>query len=281
MKYGITAATGHFGQVAVKELVGLVGADNVVAIVRNLEKAKQLLSDDIEIRQGDYDDKNSLVSAFEGLDKVLFISSQPGGKIIRLEQHTNVVDALKETKVDFVAYTSFPHADQAKSALASDHTATEKLIVESGIKHSFLRNNWYLENEAGFLNGEDIVYAAGDGKVGWALEREYAEGAVKVLVSDETKDVYEFAGASRSYADLAKAVGEVYGKEIAVTNVASDDYKAGLEKAGLDENPIGFILMIQDLIKQGELTEETSDLVDVLGHELKALPEAIKEVIGR
>ena len=41
MKYGITAATGHFCQVAVKELVGLVGADNVVAIVRNLEKAKQ------------------------------------------------------------------------------------------------------------------------------------------------------------------------------------------------------------------------------------------------
>ena len=34
----ITAATGHFGQVAVKELVGLVGADNVVAIARNLEK---------------------------------------------------------------------------------------------------------------------------------------------------------------------------------------------------------------------------------------------------
>ena len=71
MKYGITAATGHFGQVAVKKLVGLVGADNVVAIARNLEKAKQLLPDDIEIRQGDYDDKNSLVSAFEGLDKVL------------------------------------------------------------------------------------------------------------------------------------------------------------------------------------------------------------------
>ena len=70
-------------------------------------------------------------------------------------------------------------------------------------------------------------------------------------------------------------------RKIAVTNVASEDYKAGLEKAGLDENTIGFILMIQDLIKQGELTEETSDLVDVLGHELKALPEAIKEVIGR
>ena len=85
------------------------------------------------------------------------------------------------------------------------------------------------------------------------------------MLADETKDVYEFAGASRNYADLAKAVGKVYGKEIAVTNVASEDYKAGLEKAGLDENTIGFILMIQDLIKQGELTEETSDFGRCIG----------------
>lgn len=87
MKYGITATTGHFGQVAVKELVGLVGADNVVAIVRNLEKAKQLLSDDIEIRQGDYDDKNSLVSAFEGLDKVLLFHLN---QVVKLHVWNNI-----------------------------------------------------------------------------------------------------------------------------------------------------------------------------------------------
>lgn len=31
MKYGITAATGHFGQVAVKELVGLVGGQTMLS----------------------------------------------------------------------------------------------------------------------------------------------------------------------------------------------------------------------------------------------------------
>lgn len=34
MKYGITAATGHFGQAAVAALNELVGADQVVVIAR-------------------------------------------------------------------------------------------------------------------------------------------------------------------------------------------------------------------------------------------------------
>lgn len=38
MKYAISAATGNFGQTAVKNLVDAVGAENVVAIVRNEEK---------------------------------------------------------------------------------------------------------------------------------------------------------------------------------------------------------------------------------------------------
>ncbi len=50
MKYAISAATGSFGQTAVKNLVDAVGAENVVAIVRNEEKGKQLLPARIEIR---------------------------------------------------------------------------------------------------------------------------------------------------------------------------------------------------------------------------------------
>lgn len=50
MKYAISAATGSFGQTAVKNLVDAVGAENVVAIVRNEEKGKRLLPARIEIR---------------------------------------------------------------------------------------------------------------------------------------------------------------------------------------------------------------------------------------
>jgi len=208
--YAITGVTGHFGQNALKELAKLVPATDIVALARNTKKAQQIVPDGVEVRSGDYTDVIQLSKSLQGVDRLLFVSSQPGGPIPRLTQHQNVIAAAKEAKVGYIAYTSFPHADLAKAGLASDHKATEKLILESGMKYSFLRNNWYLENEAATLkaaaSGKDFVYAAGEGKAGWALEKEYSEAAAKVLAAKETKNIYEFSGKARTYQDLAEAI---------------------------------------------------------------------------
>lgn len=70
MKYAISAATGNFGPIAVKNLVDAVGAENVVSIVRNKEKGKQLLPAGIEIRQADYGDEAAVEKALAGVDKL-------------------------------------------------------------------------------------------------------------------------------------------------------------------------------------------------------------------
>ena len=62
MNYAVTAATGHFGQAAVKELNQLVGADRVVVIARNAEKAAQLFPAN-EVRVADYGDQAALEKA--------------------------------------------------------------------------------------------------------------------------------------------------------------------------------------------------------------------------
>ena len=94
MKYAVTAATGNLGQAAVKELNKLAGAENVIVIARNTDKAAKLFPNN-EVRQGDYEDKSSMINTFNGIDHVLFISSQPGSKVDRATAHANVVDALK------------------------------------------------------------------------------------------------------------------------------------------------------------------------------------------
>src|SRR5699024_12044481 len=108
-----------------------------------------------EVRQVYYEDKSSMINSFNRIDHVLFISSQPGGKVDRATAHANVVDALKENNIKFVAYTSFPDAQNSTAALATDHRLTENAIKEAGIDHSFLRNNWYLENEIDFIQCGD------------------------------------------------------------------------------------------------------------------------------
>lgn len=277
--YAITGATGHFGQRALKYLAAKVPAEDIVALARNTEKAKQVVPAGITIRQADYTDPDQMTEALSNIDRLLFVSSLPGGPVSRVQQHRNVVAAAKRAGVGYIAYTSFPHADTSTGALAADHEATEQAIREAGIKHSFLRNNWYLENEMSRLKaaaaGQDFLYAAGDGKVGWALEREYAEAAATVLIAREPKAIYEFAGPARTYRELAEAISG----EFAIKSLNAADYQAALTQAGVPANVVAFSGGGMAMIRAGVLDETTTDLTDVLGHGLTPLPAAIKEVL--
>lgn len=282
MKYAVTAATGNFGQTATKELNRLVGAENVVVIARNEEKAHKLFPNN-EFREGNYDDKATMIKAFEGIDKVLFVSSQPGGAVDRATAQKNVVDALKEDGVKFVVYTSFPHAQTSTSALASDHRATENAIKEAGINHAFLRNNWYLQNEMGFIqNGaanRDALYWANN-RAGWALESDYAEAAAKVLVAENPQEIYELAGESLTYDELGQAVKEATGNDFAIKQVSNDEYAKSLEDAGLDRGTAALFTSFQEPINDGSLAEETDDLAKALGRPVTPIVEAIRSLLA-
>ncbi|WP_225049247.1 NAD(P)H-binding protein [Lacticaseibacillus kribbianus] len=278
--YAITGATGHFGQAAVRTLTNLVGAPNVVALARNVDRAKAVLPAGVTVRPGDYTDVPQLTASLTGIDRLLFISSQPGAAVPRLTQHENVVEAAKQAGVGFIAYTSFPHADTATTPLAQDHAATEKAIEAAGIPHAFLRNNWYLENEAHQLKaaaaGKPFVYAGGAGLVGWALEKEYAEAAARVLASAEPRAIYEFSGAPRTYADLAAAVPG----DFPVRDLTAAEYAAGLTQAGMSEANVAVMGMLQGLIRDNQLAGTTDDLPEVLGRPLTPLAEAVQDVLG-
>ncbi len=287
MKYAVTGSTGHFGQQAVPYLDKISGADDtVIALARNTEKANQLFSEDVEVRPGSYENVDELTESLKSVDRLLFISSQPGAKMPRIQQHKNVIQAAKNAGVQFIAYTSFPHADTTAAPLAADHQATEKAIEASGIAHAFLRNNWYLENELGTLtaakNGEPFVYAAGDGQVGWQSEKYYAQAAATVLTLAQPKTVYEFSGPLHTYAELAEAVKQATGSSFEVNDVSEEDYKAGLKNAKLPEPVIDMVMMIQKLIKHGDLSEanDDHDLEDVLGKTLPTLEEEVQSLLS-
>lgn len=286
MKYAISAATGHFGQIVIKELLKTVAPSDVIAIVRNPEKAAKVLPTTITVRQADYTDEPALEQALAGVDRFLFISSVPGGAVSREQQHQNVVTAAKAAGVGYIAYTSFAKADTAKSALSTDHVFTEKLIKDSGMAYSFLRNVWYLENETSYLQagaaGKDAIYAAGDGKISFALEREYAVAAAKVLLLADPKAVYEFGGQPRSYADLAQAIKRATGRDdFQFKAVSPAEYQQALIAGGMDANLASVLGGMQTMMADNELNVSSDDLATVLGHPLTPIETAIKEILAR
>ncbi|AJA81430.1 short-chain dehydrogenase [Levilactobacillus brevis] len=285
MKIAISAATGHFGQLAIQELLKTVAAGDIVAVVRNREKGQRLLPAGITVRQADYTDEVAMTTALAGIDRLLFISSVPGGPVSRQQQHANVVKAAQAAGVSYVAYTSFAKADTAQSPLSKDHVATEALLKASGLQVSFLRNAWYLENELSYLQagaqGQDSVYAAGDGRIGFALEREYAEAAAKVMTTPVPKPVYEFAGTPVTYAELAATLQTVTGQAVTFKAVSDDTYRQDMREAGVAPELVEVLLSMQIMMRAGELDVTSSDLADVLGRPVTPLATAIREILAR
>ncbi|WP_337588709.1 NAD(P)H-binding protein [Lactiplantibacillus herbarum] len=119
MKIAITGATGNFGRAAIQTLSQQVATSDLIALARNTEKAQQLLPAGIEIRPASYEDVDQLTASLAGVDRLLFVSSQPGAAMPRLEQHRNVVKAAQAAGVKIIAYTRFSSRRHSNNAFSS------------------------------------------------------------------------------------------------------------------------------------------------------------------
>lgn len=169
--------------------------------------------------------------------------------------------------------------------MAPPHVVTEEAIRESGIPYAFLRNNWYLENELasiqGVIDGAPWVTAARDGKVGWALQQDYAEAAANVLLKEQQESaVYELSGPLLTQRELVNALSEVLGRDVMLQEVNLEAYEETMRGAGMPESIVSLLVGIQKSIRQGTLEVHDSDFEPVLGRPVTPIQEALRELIG-
>ncbi|MFH7807197.1 SDR family oxidoreductase [Acinetobacter sp. BSP-153] len=283
MKIAITGATGQLGSIVIEKLLLQTEANNIVALVRNPANATHLTAQNIEVREFDYDRPETLVPALSGIDKLLLISANEVGR--RTPQHKAVIDAAKVAGVPYLAYTSLLRADTSPLGLAQEHRETEKLIQDSGLRYTFLRNNWYSENYlAGVAHTIEIgtlFGAAQDGRISSASRIDYAEAAAKVLTSTgHDNQTYELAGSqSFSLSELATLIGQAASKTINYQNLSAEEYTQGLTQAGL---PAGLVEVIVDAdiqTIQGAMYSDSQDLEQLIGRKTTNIQDAIKAAL--
>ncbi|MGU3472852.1 SDR family oxidoreductase [Paenibacillus sp. D51F] len=284
MKMLVTGATGNLGTLVVETLLKSIPASHLAVSVRNPEKAEGLRARGVEVREGDFDRPETLDSAFAGIDRLLIISAD-GDNETRIRQHTNAVAAAERAGVKFIAYTSATNANESKLFLAEVHRVTEEAIVKTGIPYSFLRNNWYLENEIssiqGVIAGAPWVTSAGSGKVGWALRQDYAAAAATVLAGNgHDNTIYELSGKLMTQEELASALGTVLGKEVPVQQVDDATYADIMKGAGVPDFVIPILVSIQQDIREGALEIESNDFEKLLGRPVTPISEALTQIVN-
>jgi dihydroflavonol-4-reductase len=112
----VTGATGHIGNVLVREL--LAGGERVRALVRGKQKPSALAGLDVEIFPGDILDLDSLMAAMRGVELVYHLAARislatgpdPQTERVNLEGTRNVIAAIRETGKARLVYASSIYA---------------------------------------------------------------------------------------------------------------------------------------------------------------------------
>ncbi|MDQ2177941.1 SDR family oxidoreductase [Marinifilum sp. D714] len=277
MKIAVTGATGQLGSQVVEQLKSRLSNENIVALVRNTEKAANL---GVETREFDYSKPDHLSKALTGIDRLLLISGTEFGQ--RSAQHKNVINAAKEAGVKWIVYTSVLHADTSHLNLAAEHVETEEILTNSGIEFTILRNGWYSENYTasvpGAIGGGAFLGSAEDGKISSAARADYAEAAAIVIADESHKGkVYELAGDDfYTLTDLAAIISEQAGKNIPYNNLPEEEYANILKNIGLPEGLAIGLASWDVSASTGALFDDSRTLSSILGRPTTPIAESVK-----
>ncbi len=286
MSVVVTGATGHLGHRVVTHLLAAgVPAEQITAAGRRTDRLADLADQGVRVAAADFTQPETLAAAFAGADTVLLVSSSEVGR--RVDQHRNAIEAAKAAGVTRVVYTSAPHAGSTPLVLAPELTATEEILKASGLTWTILRNGWYTENYVGDLQqareSGRIVAAVGDGRVASASRDDYAAAAAVVLSTEGHENaVYELTGdVAWAFTDLAAAATELLGRPVEFTPVSSEDRRAGLLAAGLDEGTAGFVVALEENTRDGLLGEVNGVLAGLIGRPTTPLVDGLRAALAQ
>lgn len=281
MKILITGATGQFGSASIDFLLKKMPADNLVALVRDENKATELKAKGVAINIGNYDDYASLVAAMKGVEKVLLISGNDISN--RQKQHENVINVAKEAGVKHLVYTSFMRKNETKTSplgmVAKSHIETDKYLINSGLTYTIMLNNLYADILPMFFGSQvleaGIFLPTEDGLAAYATRSDMAEAAANILIGTGHENKKYIIANCENYSmdDAAEILSEIKGEEVEYASPTNKDYVETLVKAGFPQPMANSLVGFCEAIKQDEFATETTDLETLLGRKPTTLKD--------
>ena len=283
----ITGASGQLGKATIDFLLKKgIPAKSISALVRDEAKASDLKAKGVAIRTGNYDDYNSLVSAFKGIDNLLLISGSDVTN--RMKQHENAVKAAREAGVKHIIYTSFVRKNETDTSpiafVGKSHIETDRLIKASSIPYTIMLNTLYADMLPIFF-GEQVLETgiflpAGEGKAAFATRDDMAEALAHVLstTGHENKEYVIANTINYSLEDVAGIISELTGKKVNYAKPSIVLYKETMAKAGVPLEFVGMFAGFSEAISQGEFETDSSDLEKLIGRKPTTLKEFFKTI---
>jgi uncharacterized protein YbjT (DUF2867 family) len=259
----VTGATGKVGSEAVR----LLAAQHqpVRALVRDPSRAPH---GDVEIVPGDFDRPDTLDTAMRGVDTVLLVSpAVPAQEIAVIDS------AVRHGVTHVVKITSKASADSPVDRRRGQ-TRIEAHLAATGLAYTLLRSNAYLQNLLALApmikQTRGFPMSAGDGQV----------GMVGAPAEHAGRTYWPTGPELITYTDVAKELSDALGQVVEYRQIAPEDHRAAMIRAGVPEAVATSNAQAFGLIAEGDAAWLSGDVESITGTRPRSLRTFIADHVA-
>jgi len=260
----VVGATGNTGRAVVNELVGL--GRNPICIVRNPNKAREVLGAEAKAAVAELTDRAALEKALQGVTSVFVVT---GHNPQMVDQQNNVLDAALNAGVKYLVRVSGGRAvvgANAESVVGRGHHAIEEMLRGSGIGWVILRPGLFMQNtfaQAALIKNESkmVLPTPKDLPIAFIDVRDTGALGARILIDPvpHVGKTYEFTGARTNYGEFADVFSQVLDKPITYVEATLEQTEQALRARGMPDWLVAHLLSIARITAKGGFSSENTE----------------------
>jgi uncharacterized protein YbjT (DUF2867 family) len=279
----LTGATGTTGRRVARRLTKW--GYRFSALVRDPDKATGLKSSKVELIKGDFGKPDSLRRAMEGIEHAFLLPPNTKDQF-RLER--NFIDAAREAGVRYlVKYSAIGADPDSPSRLLRWHGEAEKYLEQSGIRHSIVRPNIFMQNFTN-LYAEQIKEQKqfrlpfGDARCGWVDVRDIGRLIARLLTENGHKNnILTVTGPeSLSCEDVAEVLSNAVGKKIQYVDLKPREFKKEMMESGVPETMAEAVTELYKLVSEGLCDVVTDTFYEITEKQPRTFDEFVDDSLS-
>ena len=276
----LTGITGNIGSATARAL--LAKGVKFRALARDLDKAVSWTEQGVEVVQGDLDDSASIRAALAGIDRAVLVMPN-GEQQERLE--CAFVQTAKECGLEWIIKLSSPEAVRGTtSPIPLAHIAAEDAIMASGMKWTFVRPSFYMQNFRGAVKGAratgKLAMPMGDGTIAVTDSNDAGLFLAHILTDADTtqhhSQCYDITGPDPvlTFHDVARMIGEVIGQPVTYDNCDPVAFQEAIRPFHRNQWHSDAVARLFAEIADGQTPGHKTDTFEkIMGHPGRSLKE--------
>jgi len=268
----LVTTAGKVGAEAVRSLT--LREVPVRVLVRNPGKAKALADAGAEIAAADLDAPASIDAAMAGITAVVLVS--PGVPA----QELNVIASAARAGAEHVVKVTSNASADSPIARRRWQTEIEAGLAASGLAHTLLRSNAYMQNvlalAPAIAKTSGFGSSAGQGRIGMVDARDVGAVAAGIAASPapHAGKTYWLTGPELiSYSNVAAVLSKLLGRPITYRELSFEDDKDAMIRAGVPQPIAEMNAQAFSMIADGDAEWVTEDVPTLLGRPARSFEQ--------